>query len=207
MKFSRRFAVLTFAGSLAAITLGSPTVLAQVANTSTSAVASPVAANQVLLPTVGPDGLDVVEDSWDTLDSVSTELAEVTTREEIAAQGYIGGATRVWSASDSTQISEGEIVYLEISIHAIADADGAAASLPYIAEAFQLRGLQPLEVDGAFGDQSQFFTVTDPSSNLTIDQVLIQQGSSIYQVQVRTVNGDPLPALLTWLEILGLSEA
>ncbi len=70
-----------------------------------------------------------------------------------------------------------------------------------------LRGLQPLEVEGAYGDQSEFFTVTDPATNLTIDQVLIQQGSTIYQVQVRTVNGDPLPALLTWLETLGLIQA
>ena len=69
------------------------------------------------------------------------------------------------------------------------------------------RGLQPLEVDGSYGDQSQFFTVTDPATNLTIDQVLIQQGASIYQVQVRSVNGDPLPALLTWLDTLGLSQA
>jgi hypothetical protein len=206
MRITRRLAVLAIAGSLAAVTVPA-SISAEVSTSSTSTVASPVAANQTLLPTVGPQGLDVVEDSWDTLDSVSTELAEVTTREEIAAQGYIGGATRVWSASDPASIPNGEVAYLEISIHAIGDAEGAEASLPYIAEAFQLRGLQPLEVDGSFGDQSQFFTVTDPASNLTIDQVLVQQGAAIYQVQVRVVNGDPLPALLTWLETLGLAQA
>ena len=206
MRITRRLAVFAIAGSLAAITVPA-SISAQVSTPTVSMVASPVAANQTLLPTVGPQGLDVVTDSWDTLDSVSTELAEVTTREEIAAQGYIGGATRIWSASDPATIPDGETAYLEISIHAIADADGAAASLPFIAEAFQLRGLQPLEVEGTYGDQSQFFTVTDPATNLTIDQVLIQQGSTIYQVQVRTVNGDPLPALQTWLETLGLSQA
>lgn len=202
MPMSRRAFAKSIAGAITAATLAVHPLHAQESTPSASPVASPVANAASMLPTIGPEGLDQIEDSWDTLDTVAKMLEGVTTRDAIADTGYIGGATRIWTSVDGETIPEGSLILLEISIHAFSTADGAATALPYIGEAFELGGLQPVEHPVPFGDLALTFAVTDPATNLGIGQVLIQSDVALYQVQGRVINGDPLALLDSWLAAL-----
>ena len=83
---------------------------------------------------------------------------------------------------------QNETIYISVSIHRFAAADGAASAFGYFADAVAASGLADGTVD-PIGDQSRLLTGSNTGGNLVV--LYIQNGAYLIKVSASSPTGDP----------------
>jgi hypothetical protein len=157
-----------------------------------TASASPVAINEIVLPTEEqvPNGLVMIEDRDRTLDEITANFSDpAAARERFVAWGWQRNSIRAFHVPEGTALDPTEIDGIYISVHAFGSPEAAADALTY---SFDVQaattGLSEMPID-PLGDSSRaLYGKVSYGNEITL---YVQQGTLLIRLSASSPEGDP----------------
>jgi hypothetical protein len=158
---------------------------------SSSDSSTSVAKAKTLLPTVDEAGANFVRTEYDDRNQSAVAASFGDPNDATAKLKEWGWKENVYTTFEipADQITDqNETIYISVSIHRFATADGASSAFGYFADAVAASGLTEGTMD-AMGDQSRKLTGSNSGGNLVV--LYIQNGSYLIKVSASSPSGDP----------------